>query len=219
MLKMILTNKLARISDIKHYINNNLDLSEVSANNDNPSSSADIKKYVDGEIDIVNSAINLKQDSLTFGLDVGNSLKNELTLISDDILVCGNEGIIPLEIEKGSIIVGNDSKKPYKLSVGQEGQVLTVDSSKNISWRKAAGHDVVNGVFKSKITNIENGTTDEGEIDLSLEKGVEFFYIKDSDINIIHKRIIKDGTEGQVVHVLYETAGASLRLILEKIKK
>ena len=213
--------KLAKISDIKTYI---LTFSAVTENNSNPSTSAQIKTYVDGEIDTIdgkiqtlNTALSSKQDSLTFGLSVNNSLKVQTALVKNDILVAGDSDVVPLELPQGSILVGDGDKKPKKLSIGTEGQVLTVDGSNDLTWANAQGGGVENGLFSTTTTNIESTTTDEEEIDL--DKGIEFFNMKDDTTTKQHKRIIKDGTEGQVVHVLYETAGASLRLDFTAEKK
>ena len=150
--------KIAKLSDLKTYTgNNNLTFSAVTENNSNPSTSSQIKTYVDGQITTVNSSISGKQDSLTFGLDATNSLKVQTALEENDILIGGSSDVVPLVLPKGSILVGNGSSKPQKLTIGDtNGQVLTVDSNQDlgVKWATVSGGgggggggDSSNGMF------------------------------------------------------------------------
>ena len=167
--------KIARLSDLKTYTgNNNLTaFSAVTENNGNPSTSSQIKTYVDGQITTVNSSISGKQDLLTFGLDATNSLKVQTALEENDILIGGSSDVVPLVLPKGSILVGNGSSKPQKLTIGDtDGQVLTVDSNQDlgVKWATVSGGgggggggDSSNGMFSTNTITIAN-TSSEGEV-------------------------------------------------------
>lgn len=208
--------KIAKLSDLKTYTKNNLTFSAVTENNSNPSSSSQIKTYVDGQITTVNSSISVKQDSLTFGLSATNSLKVQTALGENDILIGGSSNVVPLVLPKGSILVGDGSSKPQKLTIGDNDKVLMADSNNDlgVKWATVSGGgggggDSSNGMFTTNTIEIAN-TSSEGA-NITFSKGVVYFNI--TDTGNTHSRVVQTGSDGHVVHIMFDTGSSNGSLL------
>ena len=166
------------------------------------------KKTAENQIENINISIN---NAVVFDDKYKTKSEGDILVIEKDTENNHNK-ISNLELTKGQIIVGDDSGTPKILDKGTDGYVLKADDNLGVTWAESTGGGggggEGNGLVSNSSLNIPDGLVET----LTVNKEVFYFNVTNTTTTNIYTIKINASTNVRLVHFVFDTAGAKLKL-------
>ena len=167
------------------------------------------KKTAENQIENINISIN---NAVVFDDKYKTKSEGDILVIEKDTENNHNK-ISNLELTKGQIIVGDDSGTPKILDKGTDGYVLKADDNLGVTWAESTGGGgggggEGNGLVSNSSLNIPENLVET----LTVNKEVFYFNVTNTTTTNIYTIKINASTNVRLVHFVFDTAGAKLKL-------